>query len=339
MKKVYILFSTLLVAMAAHSQCSVFISNSSNVTCNGMCDGSASATGLGLPPYTFSWMPGGQTIQNPTDLCPGTHTVTMTDANSCQSTATVTITEPAVLTAVMSSNAVTCHGECDGEAIATVSGGTQPYQFEWDSAAGNQVTSTATDLCPGNYFVEVTDANGCTTINSVQITEPSALSVSTTSTPTSCQACTDGSATASVTGGTPSYDYAWSPSGQTTATAVNLASGSYTVTATDAQGCTIMDTVVVTAPTGIVSSTGSGIYMKVYPNPILNQANIEVGSVPGEVMWISLFDVTGKMLEAKQYNAPDGTTVQMNFEKYPSGAYLMEVRAGDAKTTVKVFKQ
>lgn len=119
---------------------------------------------------------------------------------------------------------------------------------------------------------------------------------------------------------------------------MNLASGTYTVTATDAQGCTISDTVQVLQPTGIVAN-GSGIYMNVYPNPILNMANIEVGTVPGQVMWISLFDVTGKMLESKQYNAPNGTTIQMNFENYPSGAYLMEVRAGDAKTTVKVFKQ
>lgn len=338
MKKIYILFSALLLSTAAYSQCSVIISNAQDVSCNGMCDGSATATGIGFPSYTFSWAPGGQTVQNPSNLCPGTHTVTMTDANSCQSTATVTITEPAVLVATMSSNAVTCHGACDGEAIATVSGGTQPYTFEWDSAAGSQVTSTATNLCPGNYFVEVTDINGCTTVNSVQVTEPSALSISSNSTPTSCQACTDGSATTNVTGGTPSYDYFWSPSGQTTQTATNLGAGSYTVTATDAQGCTIMDTVVVMAPTGIVSN-GNGIYMNVYPNPILNVANIEVGSVPGQVMWISLFDVTGKLLESKQYNAPSGTTVQMNFENYPSGAYLMEVRAGDAKTTVKVFKQ
>lgn len=338
MKKIYILFSALLVTTAAYSQCSVFISNSQDVSCNGMCDGEATATGVGFPNYSFSWAPGGQTVQNPTNLCPGTHTVTMTDANSCVATATLLITEPAVLAATMTSNPVTCHGECDGEAVATTSGGTQPYQFDWDSAAGNQVTSTASNLCPGNYFVTVTDANGCTTVNSVQVTEPSALSVATTSTPTTCQACTDGSATATVSGGTPSYSYLWTPSGQTTQTAMNLASGTYTVTATDAQGCTISDTVQVLQPTGIVAN-GSGIYMNVYPNPILNMANIEVGTVPGQVMWISLFDVTGKMLESKQYNAPNGTTIQMNFENYPSGAYLMEVRAGDAKTTVKVFKQ
>lgn len=338
MKKVYILFSTLLIGIAAHSQCSVLINNVQNVSCNGACDGEATATAIGFPTYSYSWAPGGQTIQNPSDLCPGTHTVTMTDANSCVATATVQITEPAVLTVQMSMNPVTCHGECDGEAIATPSGGTGPYDYQWDSTASNQMTSVANNLCPGNYSVVVTDNNGCTTSGSIMVTEPTALGISTSAVPTTCQNCTDGSATAQVTGGTPSYSYLWTPSGQTTQTASNLGSGSYTVTATDAEGCTIMDTVVVSSPTGIVSDA-PGIYLHVYPNPIYNMANIEVGHVEGGVMVVSLFDVTGKLMESKQINAPRGTTIQMNFESYPSGAYLMEVRAGDAKTTVKVFKQ
>lgn len=338
MKKVYILFLGLLIGTAAYSQCSIVINSVQNVSCNGMCDGAATATSIGFPPYTFSWAPGGQTIQNPIDLCPGTHTVTMIDANSCQSTATLTITEPAVLTSQTSSNAVSCFGDCDGDVTVIPAGGTQPYTFAWDSAAGNQSTSTASNLCPGTYTVLVTDANGCTTTNAATVTQPNALTINSSSVSTSCQACTDGSATAMVAGGTPSYTYQWSPSGQTTQTATNLAAGSYTVTVTDAQGCTVMDTVVVTFSTGIVSNA-SGIYLHVYPNPIDNFANIEVGHVEGEVMVITLFDVTGKTIESKQYNVPKGTTIQMSFENYPSGAYLMEVRAGDAKTTVKVFKQ
>ena len=338
MKKIYILSIVLLTSIAGYSQCSVIINNTQNVSCNGMCDGTATATGVGLPTFTFSWAPGGQTVQNPTNLCPGTHTVTMTDANSCQSTATVLITEPAILTSPMSTNAVTCNGNCDGDATSAPSGGTQPYTFAWDTAANSQITGTATNLCPGTYSVTVTDANGCTVVNAVTVTEPNVLTISTSSTPTTCQACTDGSATAVVTGGTPSYSYVWAPGGQTTATASNLGSGSYTVTVTDAQGCTVMDTVTVLAPTGIIAHSG-GIELNVYPNPIQNVANIEVMNAPDGVVLISIFDVTGKVIESKVHTAPDGTTVQVNFENYPSGAYLMEVRAGDSKVTVKVFKQ
>lgn len=338
MKKLYILSTLLLASVAGYSQCSVVIGNAQNVSCFGMCDGSATAQAVGVPTYTFSWAPQGQTVQNPTNLCPGTHTVTMTDANSCQATATVLITEPSALATQVSSNAVSCYGDCDGDATATPSGGTQPYTYGWDTTANSQVTATATALCPGTYTVVVTDANGCTTSNTVFVTEPTALTINTTSIPATCQACTDGSATANVSGGTPSYTYLWTPSGQTTATASNLGGGTYTVTATDAQGCTIMDTVVVTAPTGIFAYS-AGMELNVYPNPIQNTANIQVLNADNAGFVISVFDVTGKMIDSKTFNAPNGTTVQMNFENYPAGAYLMEVKTGEAKVTLKVFKQ
>jgi hypothetical protein len=339
MKKIYILTACMTLSLAAFSQCSVVVNSFTNVSCHGQCDGSANLTSLGLPPFTYSWAPQGQTVQNPTDLCPGTHTVTMVDANSCQSTATVTITEPAVLTSSMAANNVTCFGECNGSATASPSGGTAPYTYQWDAASGNQATPTATNLCAGTYTVLITDVNGCTTTDQVIITQPSALSISTSTTPATCQACTDGSASAFVNGGTPSYSYLWSPGGQTSQTAVNLGGGSYTVTATDAQGCSISDTVQVMAPTGIIATNG-GLSINVYPNPIVNIANIEIINGPiDQVMYITLFDITGKMIDSKQENAGRQDIVQVNFENVPAGAYLMEIRAGDAKMTVKVFKQ
>jgi len=263
----------------------------------------------------------------------------MVDANSCQSQATVTITEPAVLTAAMSTTDVSCNGDCDGSATATPAGGTQPYSYQWDSTANNQITPTATNLCPGIYSVVVTDANGCTTMGQAVISEPAVLMVTTSSIATTCQACTDGSATAYPSGGTPSYSYFWSPSAQTTQTATNLSGGDYTVTVTDAQGCTAMDTVTVQTPTGIISED-AGISVNVYPNPITDVVNIEVTSGPTDaVLYISVFDITGKMVSSRQENAGRRDIVQMNFENLPPGAYLMEIRVNDAKMTVKVFRK
>lgn len=339
MKKIYILSIVLLTSIAAHSQCSVLVNSSTNVTCNGACDGSASLTSIGLPPYTYSWMPQGQTVQNPTDLCPGTHTVTMIDANSCQSTATLVITEPAVLASTTTHNDASCNGACDGDATAQPTGGTQPYTYLWDTTAASQFTQTATNLCAGTYSVLITDANGCTTTNTVTVSEPPVLVIATSSVPATCQACTDGSATATVGGGTPSYTYLWQPGGQTTATATNLAEGSYTVTVTDAQGCSISDTVFVNAPTGIVTSN-AGVSINVYPNPVVDVANIEILNGPNDqVVQVTLFDVTGKMIASKQENAGQQDVIRMNFADLPAGAYLMEVRVGDARMTVKVFKQ
>lgn len=339
MKKIYILSAMLFAGIAAHSQCSVVVNSFTNVTCNGACDGSANLTSLGLPPYTYSWAPGGQTVQNPIDLCPGTHTVTMVDANSCQSTATVTITEPAVLTTSTSETDATCNGSCNGTATATPAGGTQPYTYQWDSTAANQVTATATGLCAGTYSVLITDANGCTTSDQVTVNEPNALMVNTSSLPTSCQSCTDGSATAVVTGGTPSYTYSWQPGGQTTSTASNLSAGSYTVTITDAQGCTVMDTILVNSPTGVIAYDGE-FGVSVYPNPIVDKANIEIHNGPADgILYITVFDVTGKLIESKQDNVTKDDVTQVSFVNLPPGAYLMEIRMGDSKITVKVFRQ
>jgi hypothetical protein len=100
----------------------------------------------------------------------------------------------------------------------------------------SQVTQTATNLAPGNYDVNVTDANGCTEMASVTITEPTPLEVECIVTTASSPGASDGSATALVTGGTPPYTYLWS-TGETTHTIDNLAVGIYTVTVTDANGC------------------------------------------------------------------------------------------------------
>src|ERR1041385_7114785 len=118
----------------------------------------------------------------------------------------------------------------------------------------------------------------------------------------------------------------WQPGGQTTQTATNLGAGSYTVTVTDAQGCSIMDTVVVSSPTGIISSNG-GISINIYPNPIVDVANIEISNGPTDgVVYITLFDVTGKMIQSKQDNVTKDDVAQVSFVNLPPGAYLMEVR-------------
>ena len=99
MKKIYTLLAMLFIGFEAFSQCTVSVSTSTNATCNGVCNGTVNLVTTGVPPFSYVWAPGGQTIQNPTNLCAGTHTVTMTDASSCVATATRTITQPAVLAA------------------------------------------------------------------------------------------------------------------------------------------------------------------------------------------------------------------------------------------------
>ncbi|HEU4717879.1 MAG TPA: SprB repeat-containing protein, partial [Bacteroidia bacterium] len=234
-------------------------STSTNVTCFGGCNGTATANPSGgTAPYTYSWNSTPvQTTQTATGLCPGSYTCTVTDNASATTTVTVNITQPvsALSASIPSPTNVTCNGSCNGSATVNASGGTSGYTYSWNSAPV-QTTATASNLCAGSYTVTVTDANSCTTTQSVTITQPSAITASATSTPSSCSSNT-GTATVSAGGGAGGYTYSWAPSGGTGATANNLAPGNYTVTVHDANNCTQTATVNVTTTTGPSASLQS----------------------------------------------------------------------------------
>ncbi|NVK28166.1 MAG: gliding motility-associated C-terminal domain-containing protein [Flavobacteriia bacterium] len=230
------------------SALSAAILSSSNVTCNGAANGTASvgASG-GTAPYTYLWS-NGATTANISNVGGGTYTVTVTDANGCTETASVTITEPAVAltSAVTILSQVDCFGGATGEAFVTYSGGTAPYSVNWITG---QSTDTISNLTAGTYSVTIVDANGCMTSQTVVITQPaSGLTVSATiNNNVNCFGGTDGSATANVTGGTQPYSYSWS-NGASTANLSNVTAGSYTVTVTDANGCIATASVNITQP-------------------------------------------------------------------------------------------
>jgi hypothetical protein len=141
-----------------------------DATCNGDADGTATATVTGgLAPYTYLWDDAGsQTTATATGLAAGSYNVTVTDANGCVFMANVQVIEPAPVGAVMSSTDETAAGN-DGSATATATGGTSPYTYMWDAAAASQTTATATGLTAGTYVVTITDANGCTYMDSVVV--------------------------------------------------------------------------------------------------------------------------------------------------------------------------
>ncbi len=226
-----------------------------DVNCGGGSDGQATAAPTGGTPdaagnYQYQWSPsaGDQITATATNLPAGTHTVTVTDANSCEISGTVTVAEPPVLSVDINlGNNVSCGGGMDGEATAAPTGGTPDafgnYTYEWSASASSQVTATASNLPAGTHTVTVTDANGCTATNSIDITEPVPVTTGIDITPVSCNGGMDGSATANPAGGTPNpdgtYNYQWSANagGVFTQTASGLAAGTYTVVVTDANGC------------------------------------------------------------------------------------------------------
>lgn len=221
--------------------------------CSG-CSGTATATASGQGPFTYSWAPSGGSSATATNLCPGTYTVTVDDGISCSPPTTQTVTvgsTSAPITIATPATNVSCNGGCNGSITANPSSGSAPYSYSW--APGGQTTQTINGLCAGSYTVTVTDASGCTGTASYTITQPTALASTASSTPATCGS-NNGTATASPSGGTGPYSYSWAPSGGTGVTASNLAVGTYTVTVTDANGCTITATTSVTNTGGINSS-------------------------------------------------------------------------------------
>ncbi|MFM2135914.1 MAG: hypothetical protein RL021_1314, partial [Bacteroidota bacterium] len=227
-----------------------------NVSCNGGSDGSAAVlVNSGTAPYTISW-PGGNSNDTLTGLAAGSYQVMVTDANGCVSAASVQINQPAPLTCVLSASAVDCNGASTGSVSAQMSGGTPAYSYQWAPLGG--IVQNPTGLPAGSYSVVVTDANGCTSASSVAVTEPAPLVLSGSFSPVSCYGYTDGSASVSVTGGTGVYSYAWSPVAGSGSTITALTAGSYSVTLTDAAGCTSSVQVTVPEPPPVTLSITDG---------------------------------------------------------------------------------
>ncbi|MEO5642545.1 MAG: T9SS type A sorting domain-containing protein [Bacteroidia bacterium] len=163
MKKIYIFLVLAYAPFFAFAEggCSVQV-QVQNVDCFGNCSGQAMAFPTGSSPFIYNWLPSGQTTPTVTNLCPGSYTVIVTDANNCTSTATFNVVEPPLLQVSTSATNESCSGCCDGFIVSTATGGIPAYTYLW-STSPPQNTSTAQALCSGTYTLCVTDVNGCTT--------------------------------------------------------------------------------------------------------------------------------------------------------------------------------
>jgi hypothetical protein len=228
-----------------------------NLICNNDCTGSISlSVNGGTMDYTFNWSgsPSNNSSTN-SNLCAGSYSVTVTDANGCTITLTEEITEPTAIQASATTSDEICNGDCDGTITLSLSGGTQPYTFNWSNTATSQNIS---DLCPGNYTVTISDANNCTTTLSATISGPDPIVISNTTTNTTCNNECNGSINLSVTGGNAGYDFAWSDSSiGNVEDPVNLCAGNYAVTATDQSGCTAVNSITITEPAALIANASS----------------------------------------------------------------------------------
>ena len=233
-----------------------------HVSCNGGSDGEISVNvSGGTAPYTYAWT-GKATTQDISGLTAGFYSLLVTDASGCtEPYGPIEVTEPPVLTAVHdSTHDVSCNGLSDGDLYITPGGGTALYTYLW---TGGATTQDLIDVPTGTYDVRVTDDKGCTAdILNLFVNQPAVLDATTgVVTDVTCFGGSDGSITINVTGGTIPYSYAWTDGGSFSAATKDISgipTGTYSVTVTDANGCTdAINNIDVDQPTDIVVTTGT----------------------------------------------------------------------------------
>ncbi len=192
----------------------------------------------GTTPRTFSWSGPNNfsaTTEDINNLTPGDYCVTVTDANQCVTSLCRTVQAPLELTGIVETPS--CFGQCTGQLEVEFTGGTAPFTYNWGPGTGNPVTG----LCPGNYTVTVTSADGQSATLSGTVDGAStqvqinSVDITLLSEPGMC----DGQIQLLVGGGFGNYSYEWNgPTPSTDNPATGLCAGDYTVTVTDQYGCT-----------------------------------------------------------------------------------------------------
>ena len=238
------------ITISQPSAVSVSISGT-NLSCSNDNSGTAQVTASGgTQPYRYLWNTS-DTTASVSDLNAGIYFVIINDINGCQQSASITLTQPSVLTTTALTLAnVSCFGLSNGSASANPIGGTPPYQFAWPNG---QNTAITTGLSAGVQNVTITDANSCSITAQVLISEPPLLEIlQTSSTPVSCTGGSDGTASVFINGGVSPYIFNWTAPG-TGQTINNLSQGSYSVSVTDVNGCSATASVVVVQPVSAIN--------------------------------------------------------------------------------------
>ncbi|MFN7832931.1 MAG: Ig-like domain-containing protein, partial [Bacteroidota bacterium] len=229
------------------------------VACNG---GSTGAIDIGVTggtsPYTYQWS-NTATAQDLGSLRSLSYAVTITDSNGCVKDASYTVSEPAAISISATVTNPLCNGGTNGSVNLTVTGGTPAgtapfYTYAW---SGGQTAEDPTGLSAGTYTVTVTDANLCTAVYSVSLSQPDALAVTTQQTNCSCDMVNDGALDLLVSGGTTPYTYSWTGGGGSNEDISGLAPATYDVTISDANSCQITRSYTITQPSALTASATS----------------------------------------------------------------------------------
>ena len=252
------------------------------------------------------------------DLSSGDYELIVTDANNCDRSFSIYVDEPLALSGTSVDSDASCWGGSDGSSVVTVSGGTSPYVIDWQGV-------DSTSLSAGSYPVLLTDANLCSSTLNVSIGQPSAIvaDFDVNSTPFVAQ----------VSGGTPSYSYAWlyfgSSQGSSSTYSPSMGDGDYTLLVTDANGCEKREMKMYTGTVGVVEEESTEVL--IYPNPAQDYFVIEVvGANQQEEYELKIIDSRGRTVHEIHFKK----SVYFSESKLPTGIYYVLVSSDES-----IFRQ
>ncbi len=329
--------------------------NKTDPPCNGRDEGSVQAfvIGGGLPPYTYNWSTddSGPELFN---LPYGPYTVTVSDANGCESVLSTVLDSIQVLALGYEMFPPLCNGQT-GQLALTVAGGTEPYQVVWSDG---QTGLVASNLLAQNHAATVTDATGCSnSLGIIPLMEPTALTISLENLDgIGCFGENQGAIDIAVNGGTVPYQYHWSH-GATTQDLASLFEGNYHVTVTDDNGCTIeLNNLLVASPAPLGATASLGIPVNACQSVQVDEVCVSVtgGILPYQFAWdagdttncifnppsgdyhVTITDAAGCTLEFMSIKVPEQYTA-VSTQQVPTGQEV--VCFGDTTGQVAVAIQ
>ena len=317
----------------------VITGTSSGILCNGDSNGAVSFSGEGgNGGLVFSFNEGENgDVTSFGDLAPGDYIVAATDVEGCMAEATFTVDDIEAVATTATASAISCNGETDGAVEVAATGGTGVFEYSADGIDFG-ATSFYDGLSAGTYTYYVQDSNGCAATAEATVEEPDALSV--TGVITNDSGIGDGALDITVAGGNGGYSFAWSgPDNYTSADEdlTGIVAGEYSVTVTDANGCSVTETFGV--PVGI----GEYTFLQsiaVSPNPSMGLFNLNLEGAAGEDVVLSVYDAQARLAWTNTLSQAWGSVRStIDLSGMATGVYQLELVANGSCQTVQLMKQ
>lgn len=298
-------------------------------TCNAYTDGSIQMVALGgKAPYAYNWVKVGSPAVNGNGTIPalgaaeiisglaaGIYTITITDNSNPIETQTVTVQvqEPGPITPQFNIQLPSCHDSQDGfiDVILT-NGGTQPYSYTWSTGLSGATATSLSNLANGSYMLTITDANQCTAQFTQVLNKPELVVSLVNKQDIGCGGSGKGSITLNVTGGSEPYDYLWNDANLTGPVETDLDAGKYSVTVTDAEGCSDTLSVSIIQVSGI-TITG------------FDSLSVKCGEDATGQLTVKTNVPAGTNIVSYQWSGPSPTTNSATISNLKSGKYYITI--------------